>query len=45
MSSTDRIGPGDVEFALRKLRGLKTLGPLSLAHVRSLDPLGNFVYS
>jgi phospholipid transport system substrate-binding protein len=30
MSSTDRIGPGDVEFALRELRGLKTLGPLSL---------------
>ena len=46
MSSTDRIGSGDVEFALRDLIGLKTLRPLfTLAHVRSLGHFGNFVYS
>jgi phospholipid transport system substrate-binding protein len=30
MSSTDRIGSGDIGFPLRELRGLKTLGPFSL---------------
>jgi phospholipid transport system substrate-binding protein len=29
MSSTHRIGSGDVGFPLREMRGLKTLGPLS----------------
>ena len=46
MSSTHRIGSGYIGFPLRELRGRQDLRPpLSLAHVRNLDPLGDFVYS
>jgi hypothetical protein len=45
MSRTHRIGSRDLGFPLRELKERKTLGARALAHVRSLDPLGDDEYS